>query len=90
MTRLRAGVRGLGVGRNHAVGYHRNESVDLIALAEPKESRLAVARNELGVESVFTDAEEMLAHAGLDIVPRPHSPASTALPRARRPTAEAH
>ena len=42
MTRLRAGVRGLGVGRNHAVGYHRNESVDLIALAELNENRLAV------------------------------------------------
>jgi predicted dehydrogenase len=65
---LRAGIIGLGVGKAHAKGYL--SSCELVALCDTDEKRL----NELGEtyhvppEGRFTDYNQMLAEAKLDIV----------------------
>ncbi len=67
-TKLRCGVVGLGMGRGHITGYQSHDNCEMVAIADVDESRLAKAKNDLGVEETYTDAEEMFAKANLDVV----------------------
>ncbi len=68
MCRLKAGVIGLGMGKVHAAEYARHPKVELAAVADLDESKIAMAKDEYGVERVYTDAEEMLEKEALDVV----------------------
>ena len=45
MSKLRVGVVGLGMGRNHVRGFQAHAGADVVAVADPQADRLA----EIGV-----------------------------------------
>jgi predicted dehydrogenase len=65
---IRAGVIGLGaIGKHHARVYNDLDSVELVAVADPDESRrMAVARRYK--VAAYVDHEDLLAHEQLDVV----------------------
>ena len=67
---LRAGIIGLGVGKSHAKGYLNNPGASLVALCDTNEARLRELAQQYGVpsEGCFTDYNQMLAQAKLDLV----------------------
>jgi len=79
---IRAGVIGLGVGRNHAKAYRESPDSRLVALCDANEIRLNEMADELNVpsEGRYTDYTDMLAKANLDLV-------SVCLPNALHPVA---
>ena len=66
--KLRCGVIGLGMGRGHIHGYQSHPACELVAVADLDEGRLAAAQAEFKVPQTYTDAQDMLKHAGLDVV----------------------
>ena len=68
MTKLRAGVIGLGMGRHHARQLGKHPRVELAALADIDEDRLTAAGDELLVSKLYTDPGEMIQAGGLDLV----------------------
>lgn len=69
-TPFRAGIIGLGVGRNHAEAYLKSPDAQLVALCDTDEKRLRELAEAYGVaaEGCFTDYNTMLAKTNLDIV----------------------
>lgn len=68
MSRLRAGVIGLGaMGRHHVRVYRDVNSVDLVAIADVSELALERSREKYGVAG-YTDIDAMLERQGLDLV----------------------
>ncbi|MFN8374078.1 MAG: Gfo/Idh/MocA family oxidoreductase [Anaerolineae bacterium] len=85
MTTLRAGVIGLGVGKNHAEGYLQSPNAELVALCDSDKTRLNefAQKYNLPADVCYSDYQTMLAKAKLDIVsvclPNAlHAPASIA------------
>ncbi len=68
MKKLRAGVIGLGMGRNHVDGFQKHPQVEVVAIADMNESLLKKIGDEKGVANRYTSAEKMLATEKLDIV----------------------
>jgi predicted dehydrogenase len=68
IRKLRVGVIGLGMGGAHAVNYKKHPGVELVALADLDEVRLKKRAGEFGVSACYTDAGDMLAKEGLDLV----------------------
>jgi predicted dehydrogenase len=66
--KLRLGVIGLGMGRNHVRGYQAHPQADLVAVCDMNEELLQRMGDELGVAGRYTDAETMFAEAKLDAV----------------------
>ncbi len=66
--KLRAGVIGLGMGGVHVNGYRTHPGVEVVAVADPDQKRLAARGKELAVEKLYGSGEEMLAKEKLDIV----------------------
>lgn len=64
--KLRLGVVGLRMGKNHAKAYQTHPQSELVALCDKDEKLLAAVAAELGVEQTYTDADQMFAEAGLD------------------------
>ncbi|ACQ81606.1 oxidoreductase domain protein [Beutenbergia cavernae DSM 12333] len=66
---LRAGVIGLGwAGQQHVNAYAAAPGVELVALAAKEEELLASIGDAHGVAGRFTDWQQMLAEADLDVV----------------------
>lgn len=68
MARIRAGVIGLGMGKNHARAYAKHDRSELVAIADLDENRLKTVGDELGVPQRYTSPEDMIAKANLDVV----------------------
>jgi len=69
MGKLRVGVIGLGMGRQHVAGYRTHPQADVVAVADVDETRLnEVGKEVLGIRKRYTSAEEMLEKARLDVV----------------------
>ncbi len=68
MKKLKVGVIGLGMGRFHLLEYKNHPQVELAAVADLDEKRLANAVTECGVARTYTSAEEMLEKESLDLV----------------------
>src|SRR5260221_6472426 len=67
---LRAGVIGLGVGKNHAEGYATIPDAALVALCDSDPARLREygQKYNIAADNLFTDYKEMLAKTKLDLV----------------------
>ena len=67
MKKLRIGVAGLGrLGRVHAANIaYRIPGAELAAACTVTGTGVDFARNELGVQDVYTDYEQMLARASI-------------------------
>ena len=68
MSKLRCGVIGLGIGKKHISGYRAHPSAEVVAVADPDESRLYTVADEYNVPVRYTTAEEMLKKEALDVV----------------------
>jgi predicted dehydrogenase len=68
MTKLRAGVIGLGMGKNHAKGYAESAQADLAALCDLNESLLKEYGALYPQATLYTSYDEMFAGAGLGAV----------------------
>jgi predicted dehydrogenase len=68
-TRLRYGIIGAGaIAGTHMRPINKFEDTELIAAADVDPGRLDKARNEFGVQQVFTDWKQMLDECELDAV----------------------
>lgn len=68
MKKLRVGVIGLGIGRNHLRGYREHPHAEVVAAADLDPQRREEARSTYSVPLLYADAHEMLATADLDVV----------------------
>ncbi len=71
MSKLRVGVIGLGMGRNHIKGFQRHEKADVVAIADVDEAKLKQVGEEYGVKKSFRSGEELIENASkldLDII----------------------
>jgi len=68
VKKLRTAVIGLGMGSGHAKRFREHPGVDLTALADTDQARLAALGKELGVSSLYTSGKEMLKKEKLDVV----------------------
>ena len=66
--KLRFGVVGLRMGKNHAKAYQTHPEAELAAVCDMDPGLLRAAADEFGVPQVFTDAKEMFRKADLDAV----------------------
>lgn len=81
--KLRMGVIGLRMGKNHAKAYQTHPGSELVAICDMDKDLLAATGDELGVEKRYTDAAKMMKDAKLDAVSiatpnRFHAPLSIA------------
>lgn len=67
MTRLRAGVIGLGIGEQHIFGY-RNAGVDVIALCDFDASKREQMSEKYPECTIYASAEELLDDTNIDVV----------------------
>jgi len=68
MEKVRCGVIGLGIGRAHLKGYQSHPMAEVVAVADPDESRLKSVGDEFHVPERYTSATEMFRKAKLDVV----------------------
>ncbi len=68
MKTLRVGVIGLGMGRGHVRGFQAHPNAEVVAVADPDESRCEYIRNEYNVPTAYASGEEMLQKEKLDVV----------------------
>ena len=66
--KLRMGVVGVGMGKNHAKGFQSHPAAELVALCDMDEKRLNAVASELNVPERYTDVKAMLRQAKLDAV----------------------
>lgn len=67
--RLRVAVAGLGVGFSHLAAYRElPELYELVAVCDPIEAKLDLARGILGVPHAYTSFDALLDHDGIDVV----------------------
>ncbi|MBM4087493.1 MAG: Gfo/Idh/MocA family oxidoreductase, partial [Planctomycetes bacterium] len=66
--KLRMGVVGLRMGKNHAKAYQTHPQAELVAVCDLNEELLKATAAELKVGQAFTDAKTMFREAGLDAV----------------------
>jgi len=66
--KIRAGVVGLGMGKNHAKAYHASEVADLAALCDLDRERLSRYGEMYPQANLYTDYKEMFVRGGLDAV----------------------
>ncbi len=68
MKKYRAGVVGLGMGRNHIAGYREHPEVEVVAIADINEQKLLHYQKELNIPHAYNTAYEMFEKEQLDIV----------------------
>ncbi len=66
--KVKLGVVGMGMGRNHAKGYLTHPRAELVAVCDMNEELARTMAAELGGVKVYTDAETMYREAGLHAV----------------------
>lgn len=68
MRRLKVGVIGLGVGRQHVAGFVADERCEVVAVCDLDAQRLKEAMRERPSLAATTDADEILRDPDLDVV----------------------
>jgi predicted dehydrogenase len=68
MSRLRAGVIGLGVGRQHAAGYTAHPDCEVVALCDISEEALDGVKVEFPKARLSRNAEDLLSDPAIDVV----------------------
>ncbi len=68
MDRLRIGVIGLGMGRNHVKGYQGHPAAQVVAVADPDAARRQEIGDLYGVPRRYASAEAMFQEEKLDVV----------------------
>ncbi|MCX7847741.1 MAG: Gfo/Idh/MocA family oxidoreductase [bacterium] len=68
MKKLRVGVVGLGMGRNHITGFKSHPQAEVVAISDTNEARLREIGDQHGIPARYTAFDEMLAREHLDIV----------------------
>ncbi len=67
-ARLRAAVVGLGIGRDHILGYRRHPLCDVVAIADPNASLRQDIARRMKIPAAYADLETLLAQEQPDIV----------------------
>ncbi|MBI3921364.1 MAG: Gfo/Idh/MocA family oxidoreductase [Armatimonadetes bacterium] len=67
-NKVRVGVVGLGMGRWHLQNYAQSSNTQVVALCDIDKERLEAAKQEYGVERVFTDFRKLVAMDELDAI----------------------
>lgn len=65
---VRAGVVGLGIGRQHIRAYLEAPDCEVTAICDIDEAKLAATAEEFGVASTFTEAEALFESGLVDVV----------------------
>ncbi len=68
MSKLRAGIIGLGVGEQHIAGYQNHPQCEVVALCDCDDRRLADARRKYPAMQHYSNADDLLADPGIDVV----------------------
>jgi predicted dehydrogenase len=68
MTRLRAGIIGLGVGERHIAGYRAHEDCEVVALADFDAGKREMAAARYPGLKLYATAEALLDDPGIDVV----------------------
>lgn len=68
LEKVRVGVIGMGMGRNHAVHFRDCPQAELIAICDADPGRLAEKAHELHPHRTYTQYEELLADPEIDAV----------------------
>ncbi len=68
MGKLRVGIIGLGMGRNHIAGYRSHPQAEVVAIADLDAQRLQEIGDQHNIPQRYTSAEEMIQAEKLDIV----------------------
>jgi predicted dehydrogenase len=68
VEKVRVGVIGMGMGRNHAVNYKSCPEAELVAICDTDEGRLAEKAQEVQPWRTYTHYEDLLADRDLDAV----------------------
>ena len=66
--RLRVGVVGLGIGRQHIEGWRQHPQVEVVAIADADPARLAQVGEQYGIRRRHADLADMLASTPLDVI----------------------
>lgn len=66
--KLRVGVIGLGMGRNHIAGYQTHPGAEVVAIADIDPIRLKEIGDKYEVPRRYDTADEMMARETLDVV----------------------
>jgi predicted dehydrogenase len=68
VDKVRVGVIGMGMGRNHALHYRDCPEADLVALCDQDEARLGQVAQEVHPRRLYTRWEDLLADPEIDAV----------------------
>jgi predicted dehydrogenase len=68
MTRVRAGVIGLGVGEQHVLGFRLHPEADVVALADIDPDKRAMAERKFPECRLYDRAEALIDDPGVDVV----------------------
>jgi predicted dehydrogenase len=68
MSRLRAGIIGLGVGERHIAGYRRHPDCTVVAVADLDPAKRAMVRRNYPDLRVHDSAEALLGEPDIDVV----------------------
>jgi len=68
MAAIRIGVVGVGFGTTVHIPAFQSEGIEVVAVCARRPERANEAAERFGIEGVYTDYAEMLAHPGLDAV----------------------
>jgi len=68
VERVRVGVIGMGMGRNHAVAYRDCPEAELVAICDVDSHRLEQVAGEVHPWRTYTQAEDLLADGEIDAV----------------------
>jgi len=67
--RLRVGIAGAGIGRQHAAAFRKlPEQFDIVALCEPNAERRQAVASEFAIPRTLATFEELLADRSVDVV----------------------
>ncbi len=68
MSKLRAAVIGLGMGKGHIQGYQSHPDTEVVAIADLDEARLAKCAEDYKIPKTYTDPAKMFAAESIDVV----------------------
>lgn len=68
MKKLRVGVIGLGMGRNHVASFQSHKAANVVAVTDMDPARLLEIGDQYGVPGRYTDPYVMIAAEDLDVV----------------------
>lgn len=68
MTKLKAGIIGLGVGEQHIAGYQKHKNCEVVALCDFSDQKLEMAKKKYPSMHLTKDVDDILEDTSVDIV----------------------